>query len=188
MKKLIEGRIEEAKNLLEKEKTSWTHSLCDAYGMLYDSLSRGGTLFICGNGGSAEQAAHFAGEMVGRFKKERKGIRAIALGMTTATLTAWSNDYSYEDAFARELEALGKRGDVLVALSTSGNSKNVIRAVEKAKEMGMQTVGVLGEGGNLLRLVDKAISVPSRDTARIQEVHLFVIHMLSEALEDSLSR
>lgn len=178
--------LEETIGLLGKR--DFVDDMIRASDTIAGSLQRGGTLFICGNGGSAEQAAHFAGEMVGRFKKERKGIRAVALGMTTAVLTAWSNDYSYEDAFARELEALGKKGDVLVGLSTSGNSKNVIRAVEKAKEMGMQTVGLLGEGGNLLRLVDRAISVPSRDTARIQEVHLFVIHMLSETLEDSLSQ
>ncbi|PIR69643.1 MAG: phosphoheptose isomerase [Candidatus Niyogibacteria bacterium CG10_big_fil_rev_8_21_14_0_10_46_36] len=161
--------------------------LVRTYNTLMHSLKNGGTIFVCGNGGSAEQAGHFAGELVGRFKKERKGIRAVALGMAVATLTAWSNDYDYEGAFSRELETLGRSGDVLVGLSTSGNSKNVIHAVAKAKDIGMQTVGFLGKGGALASMVDVAVRIPAEETARVQEAHLFIIHMLSEAIEDALS-
>lgn len=177
--------MEETIGLLGKK--DFVDDMIRASDTIAGSLQGGGTLFICGNGGSAEQAAHFAGEMVGRFKKERKGIRAVALGMTTAVLTAWSNDYRYEDAFARELETLGKKGDVLVGLSTSGNSKNIISAVHMAQSRGIKTIGLLGEGGALASLVDVPVRVSSKDTARIQEVHLFVIHMLSETLENSLS-
>lgn len=184
MKERIITIINEAKMLLENGVPS--DALVEAYGILARTLREGGTVFVCGNGGSAEQAAHFAGELVGRFKKERKGIRAVALGMTTAVLTAWSNDYAYETAFARELETFGRKGDALVALSTSGNSKNVIEAVKKAKEIGMHTVGFFGEGGALAGIVDIALAVPSRDTARIQEIHLLMIHILSEAIENTL--
>ncbi|MDP2676455.1 MAG: SIS domain-containing protein [bacterium] len=184
-KKIIEQAIQETAGLLEKGV--FVDDMMRAYAVLIESLTKGGTVFICGNGGSAEQAGHFAGELVGRFKKERTPIPAVALGMTTAILTAWSNDHSYEDAFARELEALGKKGDVLVGISTSGNSKNVIAATRKAKEMGLHTVGLLGEGGALASLVDVSVRIPSKDTARIQEVHLFIVHMLSGAIEDALS-
>lgn len=151
--------------------------------ILCEALRGGHTIFFCGNGGSAEQAQHFVGELVGRYKRERPGLAALALGTNTPLLTAWANDYDFESVFARELEALGHRGDVLVGLSTSGNSRNVVRAVERAKQMGITTIGMLGEGGALQTLVDIPLAVASRDTPRIQETHLLLIHTISHIVE-----
>ncbi|ENN95560.1 phosphoheptose isomerase [Methanocaldococcus villosus KIN24-T80] len=150
-------------------------------------LKNGNKILICGNGGSAADAQHFAAEIVGRFKLERKGLPAIALTTDTSILTAIGNDYGFEMIFERQVEALGKKGDVLVGISTSGNSKNVIRAVNKAKEMGIYTIGLLGKGGGKLKdIVDLALVVPSNDTARIQECHLTIYHVICEEVEKRL--
>ena len=154
--------------------------------IISDAIKNGGKLLICGNGGSFSQAQHFAAELVGRYKKERRGLPAIALGSNGAALTAIANDYDYESVFAREVEALGKSGDILVGLSTSGNSKNVLAAVKKAKEIGLVTIGLSGKGGALKDLVDFAIAVDSEDTPRIQEEHLCMIHEISEKIENSI--
>jgi D-sedoheptulose 7-phosphate isomerase len=139
----------------------------------------GHTLVIMGNGGSAGEAQHFAGEIVGRFMKERPGMPAIALTTDTTILTAIGNDYGFEYIFARQLEALGKTGDVAFLLSTSGNSENLMRAVETAKKKGMRTLALLGKGGGTLApLVDSALVVPSDSTPRIQEIHLNLIHAI----------
>lgn len=156
----------------------------EATRVIASSLESGGRLFVCGNGGSFSQAQHFTGELVGRFKKERKGLAAYALGSNGAVLTALSNDYNFENALARELEALGKAGDVLVALSTSGQSKNILAAVQKAKELGIKTIGLSGKAGELKNLVGLSLEVDSADTPRIQEEHLAMIHDISARVED----
>lgn len=153
---------------------------------LAERLRRGCKILVCGNGGSAADAQHFAAELTGRYLKERRALAAIALTTDTSALTAIGNDYSYEQVFSRQVEALGRPGDVLVGISTSGNSGNVIAAVEAARSLGVKTVGILGrDGGRLAGLVDDALVVPSRVTARIQEVHEMVFHFWCEALDES---
>lgn len=141
-------------------------------------LRSGGKLLICGNGGSAADAQHFAAELVGRFESERPGLPSVALTTDTSALTAITNDYSFERVFARQVEALGRAGDALVAISTSGNSPNVLAAVMAARGVGMSTVGLTGaKGKKLASLCDHAVLVPSERTARIQEAHLTVVHL-----------
>ena len=146
---------------------------------------RGGyKLLIAGNGGSAADAQHFAGEIVGRYKKERKGFPAIALTTDSSVLTSWSNDYSFDTVFSRQIEALAKKGDIFFGISTSGNSKNVIEGVKKAKEIGITTICLLGkDGGKLKDLADLSIVVPSDNTPRIQECHIMLIHIICEEVE-----
>ena len=149
-----------------------------------ESLQKGNKLLICGNGGSAADAQHFAAEIVGRFKLERKGFPAIALTTDTSVLTSIGNDYGFDKIFERQVEALGKSGDILFGISTSGNSTNVINAVNKAKEMGIYTIGLLGKGGGeLKKLVDLPLTVDSDNTARIQECHLTIYHVICEEIE-----
>ncbi|EHP84188.1 D-sedoheptulose 7-phosphate isomerase [Methanotorris formicicus] len=155
--------------------------------IIVEALKNGKKILICGNGGSAADAQHFAAEIVGRFKLERKGFPAIALTTDTSILTAIGNDYGFERIFERQVEALGEYRDILVGISTSGNSENVIRAVNKAKEMGIYTIGLLGkDGGKLKDVVDLALIVPSNDTARIQECHLTIYHVICEEVEKRL--
>lgn len=141
-------------------------------------------LLVCGNGGSASDAMHIAGELVCRFLLERSGLKVIALGADTAALTAWSNDYSYETAYARQVEAYGEPGGVLWGLSTSGKSRNVIEAFKRAKAIGMTTIALTGQGGGKLAAQsDILLDVPSRSTPRIQEVHIALYHFICERVE-----
>ncbi|WP_457640716.1 D-sedoheptulose 7-phosphate isomerase [Persephonella sp.] len=151
-------------------------------------LKKGNKVLICGNGGSAADAQHFAAEIVGRFEAERKGFPAIALTTDTSALTAIGNDYGFDQIFSRQVEAIGDKGDILIGISTSGNSENVIKAVEKAKEIGIFTVGFLGkDGGRLKEIVDIAFIVKHNNTARIQEVHLTLEHTLCKVIDMYLS-
>jgi D-sedoheptulose 7-phosphate isomerase len=152
------------------------------------SFQAGGKLLLCGNGGSAADCQRMATELVGRLSRERErpGLPALALTTNTSFLTVYSNDYGFEGVFERQVEAHGRRGDVLIAISTSGNSQNVIRAVRRARAMGMMTIGLLGEGGALTGLVDCPVVVPSRDAQRIQEVLLCVEHILCDLTESAL--
>lgn len=153
---------------------------------LTDCLRSGGKLLIMGNGGSAADAQHIAAELVGRYKVERPGLAAIALSTDSSILTAWSNDYSYETVFSRQVEALAKPGDVVWGLSTSGNSCNVVRAFEAAREMGVITFGLLGrDGGKLAPLSDLAITVPLKATDQIQTAHLLIYHALCAYLDEA---
>ena len=152
------------------------------------SLRGGHKVLIAGNGGSAADAQHFAAELVGRYKHERAGYAAFALTTDTSILTAWSNDKDFKDVFAREVEALGQAGDVLIGISTSGNSENIIRALKRAKEHGLKTVALLGNaGGRTKGIADADIIVASNDTPRIQEVQMFVLHVIAEEVEAMLS-
>jgi D-sedoheptulose 7-phosphate isomerase len=155
--------------------------------LLVSALKAGNKVMICGNGGSAADSQHFAAELVGRFEQERRGLPAIALTTDTSILTAIGNDYGYDTIFARQVEALGKAGDVLIGISTSGNSSNIILAVESAKNIGVRTIGLLGrDGGKLAALVDAAVIVPHSVTARIQEAHIFIIHFWCALIEKEL--
>ena len=145
---------------------------------------RGGKLLVCGNGGSASDSQHIVAELVGRFLGERPGYAAVALTVNTSTLTAVGNDYGFDEIFARQVQALGGPHDVLLVLSTSGNSPNCVRAVEQARASGLRAYGFLGrDGGRLRALVDGAVIAPSDHTPRIQEVHIFLGHLLCEILE-----
>jgi D-sedoheptulose 7-phosphate isomerase len=154
---------------------------------MVDTFKNGGKLLIFGNGGSSTDASHIAGELVSRFYINRKGLPAIALGTGLATLTSIGNDYGYEHVFAREVEAYGRPGDLAIGISTSGNSKNVLLALEKARETGMRTIGFGGgTGGRMKDLVDLAFIVPSPLTPRIQETHITLGHVLCEMVEEIL--
>lgn len=151
------------------------------------TLQSGGKILFCGNGGSASDSQHLTAELTGRFVKDRKPLAAIALTTDTSALTSIANDYAFEDVFARQVVALGRAGDLLVGISTSGNSKNIIRAIEEAKAIGVTSVGLLGrDGGQLLGLCDYAIVVPSDVTARIQESHILIGHTLCGLIEQHL--
>lgn len=150
-------------------------------------LVKSGKILLCGNGGSASDCQHIAAELTGRFIKDRKPLAAIALTTDTSALTSIGNDYSFDEVFARQVVALGCSGDLLIGISTSGNSRNVIRAVEEAKKMGMQTIGLLGrDGGQLAHMCDYNIVVPSNVTARIQECHILIGHTLCGLIEKEL--
>lgn len=182
---LVRSRLREAADVIAVSR-GLARPAAAAARMMLSCLKKGGTIFACGNGGSAEQAQHFAGELVGKFQRHRRGLAAAALGTNAGILSAIANDYRYEDVFSRELEALAKKGDVLVAFSTSGNSKNVIEAVKFAKKNGIKTIGFLGSGGALQKLVDIALAVPSAVTPRVQEAHLALLHVIAEAIEDEM--
>ncbi len=150
-------------------------------------LTTGGKLMFCGNGGSAADSQHLASELTGRFIKDRRPLAGIALSTDSSALTCIGNDYAFEHVFSRQLVALGRAGDGLVAISTSGNSGNVLRAVEAAKEMGIFTLGLLGrDGGKLAALCDAAIVVPHDVTARIQEAHILIGHTLCGLIESEM--
>ncbi|UCH63051.1 MAG: D-sedoheptulose 7-phosphate isomerase [Fidelibacterota bacterium] len=151
-------------------------------------LRNGGTIFFCGNGGSAADSQHLAAELVGRYERERDALPAVALTVDTSALTAIGNDYGFEDVFHRQLLGLGKAGDLLVAISTSGNSPNVLKAVETARRKGIFTVALTGKGGGKLAAAcDQAILVPSNRTSRIQEAHIIIGHMMCQFVEEGLS-
>jgi D-sedoheptulose 7-phosphate isomerase len=154
--------------------------------ILTETYQRGGTVFSCGNGGSHCDAMHFAEEMTGKYRKERRPLGALALG-DAAHVTCTANDYGFDHIFERQLRGLARKGDALIGLSTSGNSKNVINAVKAAKEIGLKTVGLLGRnGGELKGLVDIAIVVPAETSDRIQEIHIKLIHTVIETVEREL--
>ena len=155
-----------------------------------DCLRAGGKVMACGNGGSAADAQHFAAELIGRFERERQELAAIALTTDTSILTAVGNDYSYDEIFAKQVRGLGKKGDILIGISTSGNSKNVVRAIEAAKKMGIQIIALTGNGGGkiatLLGVDDIHLCAPSTRTARIQETHLVLLHALCDGVDHLL--
>jgi D-sedoheptulose 7-phosphate isomerase len=155
--------------------------------ILVDTLRRGGKVLFCGNGGSAADSQHLAAELIGRFRRERASLPAMALTTDTSILTALANDYSYECVFARQVEAFGNGGDVLIGISTSGNSPNVLRAMETARNLGMRTIGWSGEGGGkLAETAELCFRVPSRETSHIQETHITVGHIVCELIEKEL--
>ena len=158
--------------------------------LLAAALREGGKVLACGNGGSAADAQHFAAELVNRFESERPPLAGLALTTDSSTLTSIANDYAYQQVFAKQLRAIGRRGDVLLAISTSGNSANVVEALHVAHELGVRVIGLTGNGGGkmapLLTADDVHICVPHKSTARIQEVHLLVLHCLCDAIDFQL--
>lgn len=157
---------------------------------IVESLRAGGKVMACGNGGSAADAQHFAAELVGRFERERQELAAIALTTDTSILTAIGNDYGYDDIFSKQVRGLGKKDDILLGISTSGNSKNVVKAIEAAKKIGMRVIAFTGNGGGkiaeLLDRDDIHLCAPSNRTARIQETHLVLLHALCDGVDHVL--
>jgi D-sedoheptulose 7-phosphate isomerase len=169
-------------------KEALTAKIAEAAVLIIEAYGQSKKLLLCGNGGSAADAQHIAAELVGRFKKERRGLPAIALTTDTSIMTAVANDYWYDLLFARQIEALGDKDDVLIAISTSGNSANIIRAVEAARFKGLKTIGLLGsDGGKLKDLVDVALIVPSPDADRAQEVHILIGHILCSLIDEKIN-
>jgi len=155
--------------------------------ILINIYQKGNKILLCGNGGSAADAQHIAAEFVGRFLKERRALSAIALNVNCSSVTALANDYGYENIFARQLEAHGQKGDVLIVISTSGNSENILNAAYKAKEMGILVLGLTGWGGGKLKAItDYCLCVPSDNTPRIQEMHILIGHIMSGLVEEAL--
>lgn len=155
--------------------------------IIRDALLEGHKILFCGNGGSAADAQHLAAEIVGRFQKERSAYPGMALTVDTSILTAVANDYGYDTVFRRQVQGLGRAGDVLVGISTSGNSKNVLEAIDEAKEKGLSVIGLTGQGGGKMADVcDVCMAVPSHVTARTQEMHIMIGHILCEIAEEQM--
>jgi len=184
IKEMLQEGIETKRKFLAEEK-----NIEAAAKQILIALTDGRKLLICGNGGSAADSQHIAAELVGRYRKERRGLPAIALTTDSSILTAWSNDYDYASVFERQVQALGQKGDVLLAISTSGNSPNVLKAAKKAKEMEMTVVSLTGkDGGKLKPLSDLNINAPSSNTPRIQECHMLAYHIICEIIDEELSQ
>ncbi len=186
LERLVERRIRDSlqvKEALLRNEAS-VCLIAEVGRRIVASLRAGGKVLLFGNGGSAADAQHIAAELVGRYGRERPGLRAMALTVDTSALTALGNDYGFEAIFARQLEVLGEKGDVAIAISTSGNSGNILRAVRTAKARQLLTIGMTGKkGGRLKSLVDYCLSVPSEETPRVQEAHILVGHILCEIIE-----
>ena len=185
MKQRINDSIEVKKGLLENEELLNTLEVLTTE--IINSIKNGNKLVLCGNGGSASDALHFAGEIVGRFTKERTAWPAVVLNADVATMTAISNDYGYDDVFARQAQGHCQEGDVFIGISTSGNSENVFRAVDMAKRKGCKTAALLGkDGGKIGKVVDYPLIIPCNTTARVQESHILLIHIMCELAEKEL--
>ncbi len=186
MNKIIKSNLKEHKEVLNQLNTLEA-SIEDIAKLLIYSLKGDKTIFWCGNGGSASDSQHLTGELVGRFKDDRKPLKSISLNADSAVMTCIVNDYGYDHIFSRQIEALGVEGDILIGISTSGNSNNVNNAFRVAKEKKIHTVGFLGKGGGeAFKLVDQSIIIPSQTTARIQEMHITVGHILCDLIEEGL--
>ena len=187
MKKEIESSLTESINIRTELLSSSVGSVIQIANMLVEAFKSGHSLYLIGNGGSAADAQHISGELVGRFKKNRKPLPALALTTDTSVLTAIANDFGYDLCFERQVEAFVKSGDVLLSLSTSGNSAGVIDASILAKKKGAKTVAFTGKGGGRLKdHVDVCLEIPSTDTARIQECHITIGHILCSIIEKEL--
>jgi D-sedoheptulose 7-phosphate isomerase len=185
IRKSISASIETKQKVLADDHL--ITQLAKAAQMTIDLYKRDGSFLAIGNGGSASDVQHIVAELVGRFYYDRPPLRAQALSTNTSNLTCIGNDYGYDQLFSRQVQAMGRKGDVLLALSTSGNSKNVILAIQKAREIGMHVIGMTGAtGGHMSELCDIIMKVPSKDTARIQECHIMLGHIYCEMIEAKL--
>jgi len=181
IRKMIEDSIDSKKSVYNK-----IDEIILASNLIISALKQGNKIFCVGNGGSAAQAQHFVAELVGRFEAERKAIPALSLTTDTSNLTAIGNDYGFNTVFKRQLEALGNGGDVLICLSTSGNSENIIRTIEIAKLKNIKVINLLGkDGGKIKGTGDVDITIPIQNTARIQECHILILHILAKIIEDA---
>lgn len=187
IKSLIKESITTKALLLYDE--TFVSGINEASRLIIGSLKKGGKVIVFGNGGSAADSQHFAAELVGRFQKEREGLAALSLTTDTSVLTALANDYTFDVVYRRQIEALARPKDVVVAISTSGKSKNVNDAVRLAKKLRIKTVALTGkDGGDLKKIADISLIVPSQVTARIQEAHSLIIHILCELTEEAFKK
>ena len=184
IKSIIEKSIETKQEI---QKDDYLINIIKISEIITNAFKSGNKVLFCGNGGSAADAQHLAAEFSGRFYKDRKALPSDALHCNTSYLTAVANDYTYEDIYSRIIEGTGVKGDVLIGISTSGNSKNIVKAFEVSKSLGVITVGLTGiTGGNMKNVSDYIIQVPSNDTPRIQECHIMIGHILCEIVENNL--
>jgi D-sedoheptulose 7-phosphate isomerase len=178
-KNYINTEFSQHHKILEETSNALQNDIESAGELIVSTLQAGNKILLFGNGGSAGDAQHIAAELTGRYKTERKGLAAIALTTDTSAITAIGNDYGYDRIFDRQVEAIGNEGDLLIGISTSGNSRNVLRALAYGKDNGMNTIGLSGKGGGDMRpLCDINLTIPSDDTARIQEMHILIGHIL----------
>ena len=183
----IHAQLKDHRAVIELLERDMVPLIAEMGSLLSDALKRGNKLLVMGNGGSAADSQHFVAEIVGRFKMERRALPAVALSTDTSILTAIGNDYGFDAIFSRQVEALAAAGDVVVGISTSGNSPNVLKALNVAKARGCHTVGLLGKDGGSIRTVcDLALVIPSTDTPRIQEGHGTIIHIVCDLVEKAL--
>ncbi|KFL34014.1 MULTISPECIES: D-sedoheptulose 7-phosphate isomerase [unclassified Sulfurospirillum] len=184
MMEMIYNEIQAHKEVVEKTLANLQSHIYTASIIAIEALKNGNKILLCGNGGSAADAQHIAAELSGRYKIERRGLAGIALTTDTSVLTAVGNDYGFDRIYDRQVEALAKEGDVLIGISTSGHSKNVVRALSLAKHMGCRTIGFSGrDGGVMSEFCDINIIVPSEDTPRIQEMHIMIGHIMCQAID-----
>ena len=187
MKNFVNKELDSHQKLIDLVKKEMDESIINACKMALDVIYSGNKIIFCGNGGSAADSQHLAAEFVGRFKNERRGLPSIALTTDTSILTAIGNDYSYDYIFERQIEALANEGDLLIGISTSGNSENVINAVKKAKQLNCRVIGFTGKNGGLMKSIcDINLIVPSSITARIQEVHILIGHILCKYIDEKI--
>jgi len=185
IEEIIKDSIETKQKFLEERRN--LDKIRQIAEVCITTFKNGGKVLLCGNGGSASDAQHIAAELSGRFQYDRPPLYAEALHVNTSYITAVGNDYGYEYIYSRMVEAAGKKGDVLIGISTSGNSANVIKAIEKANDIGMYTFGFSGQGGGLLEEKSKLnIQVPSNNTARVQETHILIGHIICEIIENQM--
>jgi len=182
---LFDEQLENLQSCLDLLRdNSFQQSLDEAVNLLILALTDNKPVLVCGNGGSAADSQHIAGELVGKFLKERRALNVRALTVDTSVMTAWANDVAYETIFSRQVEAYAQPGGILLTISTSGNSRNVVLAAEKAKELEMRVIALTGKGGGVLsQLADILVAVPSKSTPRIQEMHMMIYHYLCERVE-----
>jgi len=185
---MIQKELEAHKKTIEKTIEVMIPSIETASKLAIETLQNGNKILLCGNGGSAADAQHIAAELTGRYKTERRGLAGIALTTDTSALTAIANDYGYDRVFDRQVEALAREGDLIIGISTSGNSANIISAFRVARELGCKTIGLSGrDGGEMNNFCDLNLIVPSDDTPRIQEMHILIGHTICQAIDDALS-
>lgn len=188
MQKLIKSIVEESIELKKNFFNANTVLIIQVSEVISKALQNRNKVLLFGNGGSAADCQHIAAEFVGRFKTQRPSLAAIALTTDTSIITAIGNDYGFEKIFSRQIEGLGRKGDIVIAISTSGNSNNVLKGIEKAKELGLITIGFTGNTGGLLgSIVDYHFNIPHSASARVQEVHIMLSHILCELVENNVS-
>ena len=188
MKQTIKDEFLSHVDTMNKTIETMQEKLEEASKLAVETLNNGNKILLCGNGGSAADAQHIAAELVGRYKTERRGLPGIALTTDTSALTAISNDYGYDRVFDRQVESLANKGDLIIGISTSGNSKNVLNALKCGKELGCKTLGLSGrDGGSMNEVCDTNLVVPSDNTPRIQEMHILLGHTICQIIDNELS-
>ena len=187
-KSIISSHIEEHKNVINSFDDEIINKIEEVSNILVNVLSNGNTIFWCGNGGSAGDSQHLAAELIGRYKKDRRPLKSLALTTDSSAITCIANDYSYEKVFERQIEGLGTKGDALIGITTSGNSANVVNALSKCSEIGVTSICLLGKDGGAARnIADHSIIVDSDSTARIQEMHIMIGQIFCDLIEHGLS-